>query len=113
LIEHATGDTTDVASFAGSVYDWGRGQGATTLALAVFTGTGNDQDIYLFDLNTPTVPPRLVVQLGRHPSLSPEGDFIVYQEMTAAYRVVKRELDTDVRTPLHRGNNPRQPGWRK
>jgi len=111
LVERSTGTATDLHPFSGGVGDWGRGARATTLVLARFTGNGNDQDIYLFDVATPSVPPLLTVQLGRHPNFSADGELIAYQEMTGSFTTVKRELDTGASTALISGRL--HPDWRK
>ena len=115
LIDYATGGTTDVADFDGSVRDWGRGTRATTLALSMFREGTNWQDLYLFDLSTPGVPPQMVVEGGRFPSFSPDGNFIVFQDLgeSTAGGITTLDLDTGATTLLHNGNNPNFPDWRK
>ncbi len=113
LVDHAMGTATDVRAWDGGVGDWGRGQRATTLVLPRFTGVGNEQDIYLFDLATPGVAPVLTVQLGRHPNFSADGEYIVYQEISASsLAMVKRELDTGTKTVLLKSGGL-HPNWRK
>ncbi len=111
LVERSTGVASDVRPWVGSVGDWGRGPRATTLVLAQFTGDGVDQSIYLFDLATPSVAPSLAVQHGRHPNFSADGEYIVYQETSGNFSMVKRELDTGTRTVLKAGGL--HPNWRK
>jgi hypothetical protein len=78
---------------------------AITVAPPGVTGP-SPRDIYFFDVATPMVPPQLAFQNGRHPTFSPDGEFIAYQETSGKLSLVKREIATGTRTVLHAGNFP-------
>ncbi len=105
VVARATGVGTDVQQFGASTIDWGTGSRATVLALTVappgVTGAA-PRDLYFFDVTTPLVPPQLAITNGRHPSFSPDGEFIAYQETSGQFSLVKREIDTGTRTMLQR-----------
>lgn len=106
------GTVTEVAACNGTISDWGRGQRSTMLALSVIIDADQNRDIYFLDVTSPALPPQVVVQHASNASFSPDGEFIVYREMSRSSTMMKRELDAGTSTVLLR-ESAYELNWRK